>query len=396
VRRSGAAIAAIVLACLILGAGVIHLLRLRFARGDVYPPYSSLRADPLGAKILHDALVEIGAVSVGRHTVSWSRLEGGPETTVLILGLPPPEVADQSLLEFTQRLALRGSRVVIALAPEREPERRARDERKDGDAGAREPEGGGPVKSVPGEDAHPVRHWGFELDRIAPCGGDGGGREVADRWSGSGLPDAIPWRSAVVFADVQDPWRILYGMAGRPVMLERALGAGSLVVMSDSYVLSNEAMWRDRRTALIAWLLGPSRRVLFEETVHGIEERDNVAVLLRRYRLVAPGSALLVLAGLALWYAGTPLLPRRDTKAAEPGVVVGRDSAAGLVTLLRRGVPPPDLVRVCVEEWSRSGGDARAGNLERVRCLPLDPRDPVEDYRRIHHLVTPTEGDHDR
>ena len=34
----------------LFGFGVLRLFRLRFETGDVYPPYSSLRSDPLGAK----------------------------------------------------------------------------------------------------------------------------------------------------------------------------------------------------------------------------------------------------------------------------------------------------------------------------------------------------------
>jgi len=35
---------------------MVRLFSLRYARGDSYPPYSTLRADPAGAKALADAL----------------------------------------------------------------------------------------------------------------------------------------------------------------------------------------------------------------------------------------------------------------------------------------------------------------------------------------------------
>ncbi len=48
------------LAVLLLGGlfvtGLIQLILLRFESGDVYPPYSSLRADPLGCKALYESL----------------------------------------------------------------------------------------------------------------------------------------------------------------------------------------------------------------------------------------------------------------------------------------------------------------------------------------------------
>ena len=35
--------------------GITKLFLLRFEAGDVYPPYSSLRADPLGTMVLYKA-----------------------------------------------------------------------------------------------------------------------------------------------------------------------------------------------------------------------------------------------------------------------------------------------------------------------------------------------------
>ena len=35
---------------------VIHIMLLRYERGDLYPPYSTLRTDPLGARAFYEAL----------------------------------------------------------------------------------------------------------------------------------------------------------------------------------------------------------------------------------------------------------------------------------------------------------------------------------------------------
>ena len=36
--------------------GLYQLMALRFDSGDIYPPYSTLRSDPLGTKILYSTL----------------------------------------------------------------------------------------------------------------------------------------------------------------------------------------------------------------------------------------------------------------------------------------------------------------------------------------------------
>ena len=62
-RSRAPAILMVVLIAAALAFGVWHLLVLRFETGDVYPAYSTLRTDPLGTKVLYDALGEVGVAA---------------------------------------------------------------------------------------------------------------------------------------------------------------------------------------------------------------------------------------------------------------------------------------------------------------------------------------------
>ena len=44
----------------VFGYGLVQLFKLRFAAGDVYPTYSSLRGDPLGCRVYFDSLEQLG------------------------------------------------------------------------------------------------------------------------------------------------------------------------------------------------------------------------------------------------------------------------------------------------------------------------------------------------
>ena len=57
-------------------AGLAWLFQLRFAHGDVYPPYSTLRADPLGAMALFESLEALPGVTVRRDFSSDEKLPG--------------------------------------------------------------------------------------------------------------------------------------------------------------------------------------------------------------------------------------------------------------------------------------------------------------------------------
>ena len=79
-------IVAFVVCAVIFAVGLFQLLKLRFEAGDVYPPYSSLRADPLGTMAFYEALERIPEMAVERDFSANNRLPGGKNTTYLHLG----------------------------------------------------------------------------------------------------------------------------------------------------------------------------------------------------------------------------------------------------------------------------------------------------------------------
>src|SRR5436309_2954544 len=130
--------------------GVVQLFEIRFARGDVYPSYSTLRSDPLGAQAFYESLSRLSPLQVSRNE--------------------------------------------------------------------------------------------------------------------------IPWHSALHFKDSNATWKTVYEAAGFPVVIERTMGEGTIVLAADSYLLSNEAMRRDRHPEFLAWLVGANRRIVFDETHFGVKE----------------------------------------------------------------------------------------------------------------------------
>ena len=113
--------------------------------------------------------------------------------------------------------------------------------------------------------------------------------EKADRFSddlfqnhGSGLPQTISWHTALYFDDLDDFWRVVYTANGRPVVIERSYGKGSLVLLADSFFLSNEALRSERHPELLAWTLGESANVVFDETHLGIFKQPGVLGLIKK------------------------------------------------------------------------------------------------------------------
>ncbi|MEI9999188.1 MAG: DUF4350 domain-containing protein [Verrucomicrobiota bacterium] len=115
---------------------LVRLLLLRYERGDVYPAYSTLRADPLGTRAFYEALGAVGGYRVARGTTTLhEELRDRPDA-VFYLGLDKDEIPfftpdEVALLDDYVK---NGGRVVITFDPETSTaEEKKKDEQKDKD-----------------------------------------------------------------------------------------------------------------------------------------------------------------------------------------------------------------------------------------------------------------------
>ena len=184
-----------------------------------------------------------------------------------------------------------------------------------------------------------------------------------------------------------------------PVLIERPMGKGSLVLAADGFPFSNEALLRDRHPALLAWFVGASRHVVFDETHLGVSDDPGVAALARKYRLHGLAAALLLLAGLFIWKNTVSFVPpHAEQLARERGdQVQGRDSATGFINLLSRHVPPAEIMKLCLEQWNTHAAHTRKPSREKLEAMQrlidaenaLEPRqrNPVATYRKFCEIL---------
>ena len=95
---------------------VLHLFELRFSAGDVYPPYSSFRADPLGVRALYGALGSLRGVSVRRNFDPDTQLGKGRDKTLLFCGASLGKDRED-VIEAIEFFVAHGGRLVIAFLP---------------------------------------------------------------------------------------------------------------------------------------------------------------------------------------------------------------------------------------------------------------------------------------
>ncbi len=334
----------------LFGFGVLRLFRLRFETGDVYPPYSSLRSDPLGAKAFYESLEHLRPLTVERFIQRLDKLREGRNTTLFVLGADTFEMSRSTEDEYKklEQFMFDGGRIVISFAPlNTRPWALRREEAKD--KNKEKPSDKDPGKSDEPDDSgkrrHPVsddeegmklislkERWNVEFGfRTLPKDADDNYRSVMARnRAGRDLPDSIVWHTALYFEKPGTNWKVVYARDSLPVLIERRFGRGALVLSADSYFVSNEAMRNERHPELLAWLVGPNATVLFDETHLGVMEQPGVATLVRQYRLLGLVIGLLLLAGLFVWRNAVSFVPAyaEESAGTRDDAVAGKDSAA--------------------------------------------------------------------
>ncbi len=392
-------------------AALYNLLSLQYESGEAYPPYSTYRPDPIGTSALFEALGALDGVSVRRNLAPIEKIGPGGGRTLFFAGSATTE-DPESAVEALENFAADGGRLVIAFLGNEDPvefefgtkEKEAEGEEEE-ESGSEEDDAEEEKSERDSFIAPPVsiaKRWGFRYDtRDLPTHDPEQHGEYARRTKAADerLPESLRWHTRLYFDDADEAWTNIYVRPGAPVVMERPWGAGSIVLLSGSYHLSNEAMRSERSAPLLAWLVGRNAEVIFDELHLGVGERPGIVALALRYRLGGLIAGLLVVTGLFIWKSVVSLAPKTEFPVeAFDAASAGQGAAAGLSNLLRRSIPGSALLRVCVEEWDRSGGYGPAqprGAHDRIRAvveeidsLPRRRRDPVEGYRKIYTFLT--------
>jgi hypothetical protein len=378
--------------------GTFELFKLRYEAGDVYPPYSSLRSDPLGAMAFYESLARLPGITVRRDFSADNRLPGGHEVTYLHLAGAPEEWTDvpEDLVQELDGFLVRGGRLVMTFLPEMTRPSRATP-----------PPAGLPKKSAKQSKTEEEKlhrrtslkkKWGVDFGFAALPSAQGAAYEpvpVRNR-TDLPLPDSLDWHGGMTLTNLDPSWRTVYARGRDPVVAERNVGSGTVVVATDSYFVSNEALARDRHADLLAWLVGPAHQVVFDEAHFGIVETSGIATLMRQYRLHGLVAGLLLLAGLFIWKNSTSFAPAYPDEQLK-GPVVGKEAAVGFVNLLRRNILQRDILQVCFTEWTgtlqrRSGHsiarvDQAQAVLEAENAKARVERDPVRAYLEICRVL---------
>ena len=206
-----------------------------------------------------------------------------------------------------------------------------------------------------------------------------------------GLPLRLPLRSANTLL-VETAWQPLYGHADGEVAATRVFGRGRIVVLADSFALSNEGVRQQLPGPLLAaWLQG-RRQVVFDERGLGVSESPSLGELAWRLGLGPALGVLALLGALWLWAQVQPLLPLRERAPQDPPAVAGQ-----LAALLRGQAAATELLqRLAQEQAEHPAPPARQARarerLQAWRAAGAKAAQARQAYQDLTHLLTQKES----
>jgi hypothetical protein len=296
--------------------GLTYVLQRHAQEAESYPQFSSFRTLPEGTSIIYDALGRTSGMVTERNTQPLGAMRSD-NAAILMLGIQPLSVyGNAAWFSDMESLAQKGNRVIVGLLP-----RRYRFLQPDQE-----------------QLTNALRRWSISLAYVKDI-------DIRDEEE-----DALTAGWPMYFAK-SDGWGPIRKESDRAVVVERKMGKGSIVLLANAYLFSNAAMVDDRQTEFVADLIGPVHRAIFDETHFGIEQTGSIAGLARRYRLQGLVLGLIITAALFIWKSAAGFPPAIGRQTAPS--LLGEDSSASFLNLLRRNIRTEDILATCVESWRK-------------------------------------------
>ena len=415
---------------LLFAAGMVRLFLLRFEAGNVYPAYSSLRSDPLGTRALYESIERLPQSTVDRNFRPWRQVAMDGDTTLAVIGLDHIDIWRKSddIEQVLDKVSDTGGRLVMTFSAYSGPQPSAnKDENDDSvvkENGAEEEtsvdkaeddgtSSEGDESSGLSETAEKaVKKIKEKLDLAEEEDEDFASllgvnikylredfsEEIAFRRAGGPdyLPADIIWRSSLYFDLLDDAWETVYAWQDSPVVIRRPWGQGTVVMVADSYLLSNEALRNHRATGFLAWLTEHGKRIVFDEFHKGLAKQPSIAALTRQYRLHWVVAALVVVAGLFIWRQSIVFVPQARTEKdpSHQWSAVGRDTSQGVVDLARKHIGPGQLLTICFQSWKTQAAQRvseaqvrEVAELVKNAANASDKTLQVQTYQQICELL---------
>jgi len=336
-NKNGIKFMSILIPAILLLTGVWMLYAMRYQGSDIYPYYSTYRADRMGVKVLYKSLGSIPELKVKRNLRPLDELKKPKRIDLFVLGCDP-FFLNMNFKEI-ENFALRGGRVIVSFdCPEHTKNFKPvklKGKRKNSKKPA-------PQKSKSGVAGLRVRDLGRNIKLPS---------EAVPK-----IPSAIPGfkvYSRNCFEINRTGWTVLATLKGKPAVVEKSYGGGgSIILCADSYAFSNEGLANEKNAELLLFFLNGRRDIVFDETHLGAVKTRNIIWLAKKFNLIPFLLAAALTLLLYIWRS--LLLPYNNSAAGNDESLSEDFSKSSLVNMLRANYAVKDLIKECWNEFNNS------------------------------------------
>jgi hypothetical protein len=212
---------------------------------------------------------------------------------------------------------------------------------------------------------------------------------IFKQWQVRLAVDPVKGHTGHLYFSQAEAWKPMESAGEKLIAVERPFGKGSVALLAASGDFSNQSAAAQDRLPQVTTALGANSRIVFDESHLGIAESGSVVGLARRFRMMGLAAGLGICAALFIWRNAGAFPPHPAQDSGSASSLSGRTSASGLLTLLRKHVPPRELAAACWREWlagrRREFSPERVARAEAIAQTMADR--PLEAAREIQAVL---------
>ena len=316
---------------------VMHFFDKRFSKGDMYPSFSSLSTQKDGTKGFFEALDKLENIEVSRNFEPYHLIPKPHETTIIFSGLTHTDPFSYYTKDVIEPFFKNQNRIILLYSPKYfytfldslvTPDSTETTDK---------------FFSLKDHLGFQVLEDSLKIDNTISF----------KKKTSSILPDSLYWKEGLKLELMNDRWEKIYDYGARTVVAEMQTDSFSVVISTDSYLVSNTALKNNREPAFLKWLIGKNSHVVFDEVHAGLYKQKGVSYLIGSYHLQFPIFVLLLLSICFIWQNMASFLPKMKISKQE-SYLNEYGIQDGFQNLLSRLLPKEKLIPICLKLWEKS------------------------------------------
>ncbi len=207
------------------------------------------------------------------------------------------------------------------------------------------------------------------------------------------IGDSILCKSPFYFRISDTLWQVLAKTDGKPVIIQRTLGKGTLTLSADSYFLTNEALAYHRNTKLLFYLIKKHPNIVFHEAHLGLIEQTGLTDLMNKYGITGIFIGVIILFLLYVWKSSMSIMTldySTDITNIEDKKVFS--NLGGLSGMIQKHINKNEIIDTCISEWEKSSYSSLYNKSDKSKINTMNKienssKSQIESYNQIYSFL---------